>query len=54
MKKSLFRPADIFELSVAYAFCFSLCSMFDFVKILEITPDIFPSFLLIARWRYAI
>lgn len=44
MKKSLFRPADILELGVAYAFCFSLCLMFDYVKTLEITSDILTSF----------
>ncbi len=44
MKKSLFRLADIFELSVAYAFCFSLCLMFDYVKTLEMTSDILTSF----------
>lgn len=44
MKKSLFRPADILELGVAYAFCFSLCLMFDYVKTLEMTSDIITSF----------
>lgn len=44
MKKSLFRLADILELSVAYAFCFSLCLMFDYVKTLEMTSDILTSF----------
>lgn len=44
MKKSLFRPADILELGVAYAFCFSLCLMFDYVKTLEMTSDILTSF----------
>ena len=44
MKKSLFRPTDILELGVAYAFCFSLCLMFDYVKTLEMTSDIITSF----------
>lgn len=44
MKKSLFRPADILELGVAYAFCFSLCLMFDYVKTLEMASDIITSF----------
>lgn len=44
MKKSLFRPADVLELGVAYAFCFSLCLMFDYVKTLEMTSDIITSF----------
>ena len=44
MKKSLFRPADILELGLAYAFCFSLCLMFDYVKTLEMTSDIITSF----------
>ena len=44
MKKSLFRLADILELGVAYAFCFSLCLMFDYVKTLEMTSDILTSF----------
>lgn len=44
MKKSLFRPADILELGIAYAFCFSLCLMFDYVKTLEMTSDIITSF----------
>lgn len=44
MKKSLFRPADILELGVAYAFCFFLCLMFDYVKTLEMTSDIITSF----------
>lgn len=44
MKKSLFRPADILELGVTYAFCFSLCLMFDYVKTLEMTSDIITSF----------
>lgn len=44
MKKSLFRLADILELSVAYVFCFSLCLMFDYVKTLEMTSDILTSF----------
>ena len=44
MKKSLFRPADILELGVTYAFCFSLCLMFDYVETVEITSDILISF----------
>lgn len=44
MKKSLFRPADILELGVAYAFCFSLCLMLDYVKTLEMASDIITSF----------
>lgn len=44
MKKSLFRVADILELGVAYAFCFSLCLMFDYVKTLEMTSDILTNF----------
>lgn len=44
MKKSLFRIADILELGIAYAFCFSLCLMFDYVKTLEMTSDILTNF----------
>lgn len=44
MKKSLFRPADILELGAAYAFCFSLCLMFDYAETVEITSDILISF----------
>lgn len=44
MKKTLFRLADILELGVAYAFCFSLCLMFDYVETVEMTSDILISF----------
>lgn len=44
MKKSLFRTADLLELGVAYAFCFSLCLIFDYVQTLEMTSDILTSF----------
>lgn len=44
MKKSLFRLVDILELGIAYAFCFSLCLMFDYVKTLDMTSDILTSF----------
>lgn len=37
MKKSLFRLTDVLELGVAYAFCFSLNLMFDYVKTIELT-----------------
>lgn len=44
MKKSLFRLADLLELGVVYAFCFSLCLIFDYVRTLEMTSDILTSF----------
>lgn len=44
MKKSLFRLTDILELGVAYAFCFSLNLMFDYVKTIELTSGILISF----------
>lgn len=44
MKKSLFRPTDVLELGVAYAFCFSLNLIFDYVKTIELTSGILISF----------
>ena len=34
MKKSLFRLPDMFELSIAYIFCFSLNLLLDYAKTL--------------------
>jgi len=45
LKKSLFRLTDVLELCVAYAFCFSLNLMFDYVKTVEIDSYILKNFL---------
>ena len=45
LKKSLFRFTDVLELCVAYAFCFSLNLIFDYVKAVEIDSYILKSFL---------
>lgn len=44
LKKSLFRLTDVLELCIAYAFCFSLNLIFDYVKTLELTSGIVISF----------
>ncbi len=45
MKKSLFRLTDMFELSIAYIFCFSLNLLLDFAKTLGLDAYILKAFL---------
>ncbi len=45
MKKSLFRPTDMLELSIAYIFCFSLNLLLDYVKTLDLDAYILKAFL---------
>ncbi len=44
MKKSLFRPTDMFELSIAYIFCFSLNLLLDYAKTLDLDSYILKAF----------
>ena len=44
MKKSLFRPADILELSAVYILCFSLNFAFDYVKTIDLDSYILKSY----------
>ena len=45
MKKSLFRPMDMLELSIAYIFCFSLNLLLDYAKTLDLDAYILKAFL---------
>ena len=45
MKKSLFRLTDMFELSIAYIFCFSLNLLLDYAKTLGLDAYILKAFL---------
>ena len=45
MKKSLFRLPDMFELSIAYIFCFSLNLLLDYAKTLDLDAYILRAFL---------
>ncbi len=45
MKKSLFRPTDMLELSIAYIFCFFLNLLFDYVKTLDLDSYLLKAFL---------
>ena len=45
MKKSLFRLPDMFELSIAYIFCFSLNLLLDYAKTLDLDAYILKAFL---------
>ena len=45
MKKSLFRPTDMFELSIAYIFCFSLNLLLDYAKTFDLDAYILKAFL---------
>ena len=45
MKKSLFRPTDILELSIAYIFCFFLNLLFDYGKTLDLDSYLLEAFL---------
>lgn len=45
MKKSLFRPTDMLELSLAYIFCFSLNLLLDYAKTLDLDAYILKAFL---------
>ena len=45
MKKSLFRLTDMFELSIAYIFCFSLNLLLDYAKTLDLDAYILKAFL---------
>ena len=45
MKKSLFRLPDMFELSIAYIFCFSLNLLLDYAKTLDLDAFILKAFL---------
>lgn len=45
MKKSLFRPTDMLELSIAYIFCFSLNLLLNYAKTLDLDAYILKAFL---------
>ncbi len=45
MKKSLFRLTDVFELYIAYFFCFSLNVLLDYAKTLDLDSYILKAFL---------
>ena len=45
MKKSLFRPTDMLELSIACIFCFSLNLLLDYAKTLDLDAYILKAFL---------
>ncbi len=45
MKKSLFRLPDMFGLSIAYIFCFSLNLLLDYAKTLDLDALILKAFL---------
>lgn len=45
MKKSLFRIADMLELSFAYILCFSLNLLLDYVKTLDLDSYLLKAFL---------
>ena len=45
MKKSLFRPTDMLELSIAYIFCFFLNLLFNYVKTLDFDSYLLKAFL---------
>lgn len=45
MKKSLFRLTDLLELNIAYAFCFFLHMLFDYVKTLDLDAYLLKVFL---------
>ena len=45
MKKSLFRPTDMLELSIAYIFCFSLNLLLDYARALDLDAYILKAFL---------
>ena len=45
MKKSLFRPTDLLELSIAYIFCFFLNLLLDYVKTLDLDSYLLITFL---------
>ncbi len=45
MKKSLFRLPDVFELYIAYIFCFSLNVLLDYARTLNVDSYILKAFL---------
>ncbi len=45
MKKSLFRLPDVFELYIAYIFCFSLNVLLDYARTLDVDSYILKAFL---------
>ena len=45
MKKSLFRLTDVFELCIAYIFCFSLNMLLDYAKTFDLDSYILKAFL---------
>ena len=45
IKKSLLRPTDMLELSIAYIFCFSLNLLLDYAKTLDLDAYILKAFL---------
>lgn len=45
MKKSLFRLTDVFELCIAYTFCFFLNVLLDYAKTLDLDSYILKAFL---------
>lgn len=45
MKKSLFRPTDMLELSIAYIFCFTLNLLLNYAKTLDLDAYILKAFL---------
>lgn len=45
MKKSLFRPTDLLELSIAYIFCFFLNLLLDYAKTLDLDSYLLDNYL---------
>ena len=45
MKKSLFRIADVSELSIAYIFCFTINILIEYIKTLEVDSYILQVFI---------
>lgn len=45
MKKSLFRMADVSELSIAYIFCFTINILIEYIKTLEVDSYILQVFI---------
>lgn len=45
MKKSLFRIADVSELSIAYIFCFTINILIEYIKTLEVDPYVLQVFI---------
>lgn len=45
MKKSLFRPTDLLELSIGYIFCFFLNLLLDYAKTLDLDSYLLDNYL---------